>query len=144
MKPKIYIIAAPSGYGKSTLAKKLMLEKGIKNHFEADMFMVDKNGNYEFNPKKLHYCHYRCLEETRLAMINHNDVIVSNTFLREWEAAPYVSMAKQYNFEIEVIHLTEKYSNVHGVPDWKVKEMEDKRELFTLEDLNNYVSRAKF
>jgi len=44
----LVIIRGLPGSGKSTFAKKFV-EKGFK-HYEADMWMVDKDGNYSFDP----------------------------------------------------------------------------------------------
>jgi predicted kinase len=132
----LYIIAGPSGSGKSTFAKKLMQEKGVRFNFEADNWMKDDKGVYNFNPKRLYYSHSQCQEYTEAMMKSGNSVIVSNTNLTKKEAAPYISLAKKYNFKIEIHHMTGRYQNEHGVPEWKVEEMRKKHQFYTPEDFS--------
>jgi predicted kinase len=130
----LYLIAGPSGSGKSTYAKKLMKEKGIKFNFEADNWMKDKFGLYHFDPKNLNYCHRQCQIYTEKVMEGGQDVIVSNTSLTKKEAKPYIDLAKKYEYNIEINHMTGQFKNEHGVPDWKVEEMRNKHEFYSLED----------
>lgn len=132
----LYFIAGPSGSGKSTFALKLMREKGVKYNFEADNWMKDGKGVYSFDPKRLHYCHKQCQEYTERMMQNGSDVIVSNTSLIKKEAKPYMDLAKKYGYKIEIHHMTGQFKNVHGVPDWKVEEMRNKHEFYSLNDFN--------
>jgi predicted kinase len=130
----LYLIAGPSGSGKSYFAKQLMNEKGIKFNFEADHWMKDKFGIYHFDPKNLNYCHKRCQTYTENAMKTGHDVIVSNTSLIKREAKPYIDLAKKYGYSVEIHHMTGRFQNKHGVPDWKVEEMRNKHEFYSLED----------
>jgi predicted kinase len=130
----LYLIAGPSGSGKSTFAKKLMKEKEIKFNFEADNWMKDLFGNYSFDPKNLNYCHRQCQIYTERVMESGKDVIVSNTSLTKKEAKPYIDLAKKYGYSVEIHHMTGNFKNEHGVPDWKVEEMRNKHEFYSLED----------
>ena len=51
----LYLIRGISGAGKSSLAKSL----GGK-HIEADMYHLDKNGNYDWEPEKVKEAHAWC------------------------------------------------------------------------------------
>ena len=136
---KIYFLTGCAGFGKSTLAKKLILKGAADVHYEADMWMVNmETGSYEFDPRKLKYCHSRCFDSTVQAMIRGWNIVVANTFLRKWEIKSYISEAKHYGYDIEIIHLEDKgFKSIHNVPDSKIEEMKKKREFFTLEDFNN-------
>lgn len=135
MKQKVlYLITGPSGAGKTTRAKELMRQKGIKHHYEADMLMIDRNGDYEFNPKKLKECHNWCQKATERAMLLGEAVIVSNTMTMQWEAKPYIEMARHHGYHVIIEHLTTEYKNVHHVPDDIVEKMKTRREFFKLED----------
>ena len=56
-----YLVYGVPGSGKSTYVEKELKTK-YKNlqHFEADMFFYNKNGVYQFNPKKLGLAHMWC------------------------------------------------------------------------------------
>ena len=131
---KLILITGPAGAGKSTRAQELMSEQGIRYNFEADQWMKDSQGNYCFDPKKLYFCHKKCQEYTESAMRLKQDVIISNTTLTKKEAKPYIELAKEHGYEVEIIHLLTQFQNLHGVPEEKVKQMQNKRELFKLED----------
>lgn len=128
--PTLYFITGIAGSGKSTFAKKLAFEKNIKNHFEADQWMVDFHGNYSFDPQKLSFCHYQCQKHTHLAMKICEDVIVSNTSLTKKEAKPYFHLAKKFNYNIELFHLQDSYGSIHFVPLAKIEQMKRKREFY--------------
>lgn len=135
MKQKVlYLITGPSGAGKTTRAKELISQKGIKHHYEADMLMIDRNGDYSFNPKKLKECHTWCQKATERAMKLNEAVIVSNTMTMKWEAKPYVDMAKENGYSVIIEHLTTEYKNVHDVPQDIIEKMKNRREFFKLED----------
>ena len=135
MKQKVlYLITGPSGAGKTTRAKELMRQKGIKHHYEADMLMLDRNGDYAFNPKKLRECHNWCQKATERAILLGEAVIVSNTMTMKWEAEPYVDTAKKNGYSIIIEHLTTEYKNIHDVPQEIVEKMKNRREFFGLED----------
>jgi predicted ABC-type ATPase len=77
-----YIIRGVPGSGKSTLARKLAPNAA----FEADTYMVDSDGNYAFDPKKLSEVHQKCYEAVRNALLNGTEnVAVANTFVKKWE-----------------------------------------------------------
>jgi len=130
----LYLVCGPSGSGKTTFANKIKKEKNIANHFEADQWMVDLYGNYFFNPKRLGYCHRECQKSTEDSMQRREDVIVSNTTLTKKEAKPYIDLSKKYGYNVEIHHMTGEFQNEHGVPDWKIEEMKNKRQLFFLAD----------
>jgi predicted kinase len=135
MKKKIlYLITGPSGAGKTTRAKKLMQEKTIKHHYEADMLMLDKFGDYCFNPKRLPECHGWCQKATEKAMELSEAVIVSNTTLTKKQAKPYIDMAKKHGYEVVIEHLTTQFKSTHDVPEKTLEKMKNIREFFQLED----------
>lgn len=109
---KLWIIRGISGSSKTTYAKSL----GLNHHFEADdYFMID--GVYCFIPNYLPQAHAQCLQKTRDAMQTGEDIVVANTFTRKWEYEPYVKLAQEFGYEVEIKIMTGNYKNVHGVPD---------------------------
>jgi tRNA uridine 5-carbamoylmethylation protein Kti12 len=135
MKQKIlYLITGHSGAGKTTRAKELMKQKGIRHHYEADMLMIDRNGDYAFNPRKLKECHNWCQKATERAMLLGEAVIVSNTMTMKWEAKPYIDMARYHNYHVIIEHLNGEYKNIHDVPQEIVEKMKNRRDFFQIED----------
>jgi tRNA uridine 5-carbamoylmethylation protein Kti12 len=135
MKQKIlYLITGIPGSGKTTRAKELMREKNIKHHYEADMLMIDRNNDYQFNPRKLKECHGWCQKATERAMKLEEAVIVSNTTTTKWEAKPYIDMAKKNGYNVIIEHLKTEYKNIHNVPQEVLNKMKNRREFFKLED----------
>jgi predicted kinase len=130
---KLTLICGPSGSGKTTLAKKMVKEGLADVYFEADMWM-NRDGEYCFEPKRLGFCHEMCRDQTRAFLRGNKNVIISNTTLTKREALPYIEMAREEGANIEIIHLDQKYQNVHGVSPEKVELMKKKREKFQISD----------
>ncbi len=124
----IYIIRGIPGSGKTTLAKSMIKYGMAQHHYEADQFMVDDDGDYLFDPFKLKYCHEKCQDSTRKALMSGCDVVVSNTFTKKWEMIAYLDMAKKYDASVTVIVAQGNFNNVLGVPASKVDEMRNRFE----------------
>ncbi|MER2497927.1 ATP-binding protein [Vibrio neptunius] len=115
---KLTIVRGLPGSGKSTLAKTL----GV-NHYEADMYFVDDNGDYEFRPEHIAKAHDWCQYMARDSLLNGQSVVVSNTFVMRWEIAPYYQMAQRYGAEFEIIECKDNYGNIHGVTSVTIQQM---------------------
>jgi len=124
----LYIIRGVPGSGKTTLAEKMNDSGMIDVYFEADMMMIDHDGNYKFDPSKLSFCHDQCQRAVDVALTVGHNVAVSNTFTRKWEMKPYFDMAKKHGAQVTVIVCQGDFSNVHGVPNGKVQAMRDRFE----------------
>lgn len=125
----LYIIRGVPGSGKTTLAQEMLAHGVADAHFEADMFMVNGNGVYEFNPKYLKFCHEQCQRLTGASLQLNKNTVVSNTFTRKWEMQPYIEMAQSGGHKVTTIVCQGNFDNVHGVPDDKVNEMRERFEL---------------
>ena len=122
---RLILIRGLPGSGKTTLAKQLAPDC----YHEADQYMTDGAGNYQFDPKRLRYAHGMCQKAVEKAMKQRTEVVVvSNTFVTRWEMAPYLRLAQNYGYEVEVIVATGTWQNVHGVPDEAVQRMREKWE----------------
>ena len=134
---KLYLIIGIPGAGKSTLANKIIAEhpNTIIKHYEADMYFI-RNGEYNFDPKKLFYAHKWCKTKAEQAMIDNYDVIISNTSLTPSERKPYIELAKKYNYDIEVITCNGNYNNIHNVPIETIERMKNKFIPYSQEELN--------
>jgi predicted kinase len=128
MKKSLYIIRGIPGSGKSTFAKSLVVNKDYC-HKEADMFFIDENGNYNFNPADLKEAHQWCKEEIEFLMrIGHSSVVVSNTFTQEWEMEDYYKLATEYDYSVFSVIVENRHNgtNVHGVPQDKLEIMKER------------------
>jgi len=130
MEKILYIVRGIPGSGKSTFAKTLVTKDYC--HKEADMFFIDRDGNYNFNPSQIKDAHKWCQEEMNFLMrLEHSPVVVSNTFTQEWEMAPYFEMAKEYGYKIFTIVVENRHGGVndHNVPDEVLTKMRDRFEI---------------
>jgi predicted kinase len=131
MEKNLYLVRGLPGSGKSTLAKLLVGDKDYC-HKEADMYFVDGEGNYKFNPSQLKEAHKWCKNEIEFVMkYEHSPVVVSNTFTQEWEMDDYLELAKKYGYRAHSLIVENRHEgkNEHGVPEEKLKQMRDRFEI---------------
>jgi len=122
---KLIIIRGIPGSGKTTLAQQL----APLHYYEADQWMVDADGNYDFDASRLHYAHSKCRQAVIGALNDGVEtVVVSNTFTRRKEFLPYVKIAKRRGCDVEIVVATGNYQNVHGAPEEVVQRMRDQWE----------------
>lgn len=144
---KVTILSGVSGSGKSKYAGTLLLEytsstgltleemlrlpKGDKRataaYCSADMYFVDAQGKYNFDPTKLSDAHGACMREFISSLQNETEmVVVDNTNTTAVEIAPYILVAQAYGYEVEIITVMCETDadikacaarNSHGVPE---------------------------
>ena len=128
---ELFLLRGLPGSGKSTLAKMLVGDKDYC-HKEADMYFVDRDGNYKFKPSKIKEAHEWCREDIEFAMkYDHSPVVVSNTFTQEWEMKPYYELAEKYGYTVFSLVVENRHNgiNTHGVPDETLEKMENRFEI---------------
>lgn len=118
---ELVLIRGLPGSGKSTIARSMNFDV----HYEADMFFINKNGDYCYDPRKIGEAHKWCQEGVYQALLKGKKVVVSNTFIKLFEMKPYFDMAHELGVELDVIQAEGRWSNVHDVPEEVVKRMED-------------------
>lgn len=111
---QLVLIRGLPGSGKSTIAK--ALHKAGFEWFEADTYHLNDDGDYCFDRANAKAAHEWCQQETRNALENGKQVVVSNTFTQIWEMAPYFDMAKALGIEPNVLEAKGNWPNVHAVP----------------------------
>jgi hypothetical protein len=142
--PTLYILQGIAGSGKSTLAKKMIAEGKALEHIEADTWMVDKIGNYSFDPKKLGYCHMMCRAEIEDCLKMGQNVIQSNTNLRRVDLQTYFDLAEQYGYEVTLIRLNSNFGSIHNVPPEKVASMKGLLDRFDYQSLPEFVTVEEY
>jgi len=126
---ELFLLRGLPGSGKSTLAKMLVGDKDYC-HKEADMYFVDRDGNYKFDVTSLRDAHAWCQEEVEFLMKYEHKVVVSNTFTQEWEMTPYFELAEKYGYRVHSLIVENRHGgvNVHGVPEDKLEIMKNRFE----------------
>jgi predicted kinase len=109
------LIRGIPGSGKSTLAQHYAEQMGAR-HLETDMYFVTERGEYRFCPTKLKVAHHWCKQQTLKALQKHQSVVVSNTFIEEWELRDYLVMAGRQKIPVAIIECTGQYESIHDVP----------------------------
>ena len=113
----LFIIRGISGSGKTTLARQLVSHMMAHAYFEADMFMVNANGEHEWAPHKLSWAHKECYKRITNMLNQNKSVILSNTSLRYREVENYLTFCKENNHGVMIYTTSGEYGSVHNVPD---------------------------
>lgn len=121
----LFLIRGLPGSGKSTMAD--IIKRAFKApacHVEADMYFLGTDGVYRFDPKKLGKAHDWCRSVAFQAMADSKEIIiVSNTFCQRWEAEPYLSMAEEFGYKVQVLLCQGQFGSIHDVPDETLQRM---------------------
>ncbi len=128
---ELYLLRGLPGAGKSTLAKILVGEK-YYCHKEADMYFIDRLGNYKFIPSQIKEAHQWCKNDIEFCMkYDHSPLVVSNTFTQEWEMEDYYKLAEKYEYRVHSLIIENRHGgiNSHGVPDETLEKMKNRFDL---------------
>ena len=132
--PFLMLVIGLPGSGKSTFAKTVP----NASHYEADMFFVDENGNYNFDRTKLKQAHEWCQRMTSRDLMNGKNVVVSNTGLQQWEREAYYKIAQKCGAKIKVKVMTENYGNIHNVPQEALDMMKKRFQPLSQSEIEQY------
>ncbi|MGO1298289.1 MAG: ATP-binding protein [Vibrio sp.] len=106
----VTLIRGLPGSGKSTLAQRL---PGV--HLEADMFFINEQGEYRFQPEKLSAAHAWCQQRSEYWLEQGESIVVSNTFVRHWEMAFYKQLAYRYHAKLNIIVCQQEFGSIHDI-----------------------------
>ena len=118
MTGNLILVRGCPGSGKSTFAQKEYVEPFGYKLIEADMYFI-KDGVYMYDKSKISDAHKWCFNETIKALTNGENVIVANTFTKQWEIDDYLKLNPA-----KIFRCTGTYQNVHNVPKGIVKQMQ--------------------
>lgn len=110
--PKLVLIRGLPGSGKTTMARKMI---GFV-HIEADQYFIDQAGEYRYDRMQLPSAHRWCQRKTYTALKQGKPVVVSNTFVKLWEMAPYFEMCQSLGISPVVLEAAGQWGSVHDVP----------------------------
>jgi len=120
---KLILIRGLPGSGKSSLAK---TEYPGYVLLEPDMYLIDADGVYRYEPSLIEKAREWCLWKTRMILDDDQKVVVTGTFVQIDEIQPYLDLG----VPTEVIEAKGQFKNVHGIPDYVIEEMESQWEHF--------------
>lgn len=116
---KAIIMRGIPGSGKTTYIKKNYPDALVCS---SDHYFTDKNGNYNFDMKRIGIAHQQAKEKFFEALQRKEPlVIVDNTNTRWWEMEDYVYWAEEHGYDISFIRLvvdveTAHKRNIHNTP----------------------------
>lgn len=107
----LYIMQGISGSGKTWLAdllqKAQLFKPGRSRMICADDYFYDSSGLYDWDGSKLGEAHEWCRDEVDFTMRKGiNEIIVHNTCAKQWEADPYLKLAKEHGYIPVVISIS--------------------------------------
>ena len=134
--PNLLIVRGLPGSGKSTFAKSILdnsndcalVTKSFNNmvythHYEADMFF-ENNGVYNFNKNYISNAHDWCYSNVVKSLLDGNNTIVSNTFVKLWELKKYLDLLNTIpEISLTVVELQTQFKGIHDVPADTIKKM---------------------
>jgi endonuclease/exonuclease/phosphatase family metal-dependent hydrolase/predicted kinase len=124
---RLVVLRGPSGSGKSRSVSEILAQSSGGVSFSTDDFFVDAaSGEYVFRVDALAEAHEWNRVRAFAAMdAGRTPVVIDNTNLEAWEAAPYVRRALERGYSVEIRDSDAPWSrdaaelarrNAHGVP----------------------------
>lgn len=138
----LVVLRGVSGSGKTFTAERLGGTKCSSDEF----FIDEQTGEYNWNQGGLKKAHVWNQERCRIAMERGDEkVVVDNCNLARQDAAPYVEMALQHGYQVEIIDCGDgneglsaqlfAQRNVHQVPVAAIEEQMRRYERYSVNDV---------
>lgn len=107
MSRKLYLLSGIQGSGKDTFLKEsnldmfsISMDELRKIHFSPDL---NKKGDFVINNKNNEFIYKELISIIKRRMINGEVIILNNTNIDAKQISEYDSLAKKYNYEVEVV-----------------------------------------
>ena len=150
------LLRGASGSGKTTFANLLVEsnkcnEMSMVHQISADQYFMEyyegievhNEQIYKFDPAELQNAHTFCLMCTEFYInsmtewtehVEHDvdhTLFIHNTFTKEWEMAPYIELAKKYDYRVTTIVIENRHESdsVHDVPTEVVQRQKERFEI---------------
>ncbi|XP_022216943.2 NEDD4-binding protein 2 [Drosophila obscura] len=154
------IMRGPPGSGKSMLAESLLRQSHLLEHndmqdfvYSTDDYFKSRRG-YEFNPAVLPTAHEWNKDRVRQkAALGWSPIIVDNTNIMVWEMQPYVQIAVQHGYVLELLEPQTSWSksasklaqkNIHQVPRETIQRMLERYEKTSVPELIKLLKETKY
>jgi predicted kinase len=122
-KPKVfYIVRGLPGSGKTTYGSELATDLGIK-YFETDMFMTEPDGTYIWTEERWLKAIQKVEDGIYTELSNGNSVVLIGVLARWASIRDYVEAAQHEGFQVEIVHCTNEFESVHGIPAGKLAKL---------------------
>lgn len=121
---KVFIVRGVPGSGKTTLAKGIA-KKYNTEEFEADHYLLNSEGKYEYDKNKLARAHSKCITEGFKHLQRNNTVVFANTFIHKSDIEFYAKYMKEQGIKAEVYIIQSNFAgkSLHNVPEEAVEKM---------------------
>ena len=114
---QLRLIRGLPGSGKTKLAEELMRAYPGSVHAEANQFFEDDAGNFNWDSKRLKDAQYFCLDKVASAMASGVEhIIVANTFHKRSYMEPYIQLARDFGYSVDILVCSSTHENIHNVP----------------------------
>lgn len=126
--PILYLLRGLPGAGKSTFAETMEESGMIYAFFEADQYFIDAEGQYIFDPTKLHMAHKQCQLRVKQFLNAGYNVAVANTLTTDKEINQYMEIAAAAGAKVVSLIVENRHgnSNVHDVPTEAIERMRNR------------------
>jgi len=133
----LFLIRGLPGSGKDTIGRQLGCVFSADQYFET---LVDGKTVYNFDPTKLGEAHKACKEGVVKCLIEGlGPIAVCNTFTQLWELAPYIGLARHYDYRLVILTVESGLTdeelakrNLHSCPVEAIRKMRARWQTFGL------------
>lgn len=128
---ELVLVRGLPGSGKSTFAQETFTDH---EHYEADMWHVNSDGEYRFDLNEIGRAHEWVQRNTEYWLRQKKDVVVTNTFVKLSNIAYFVDIARRTKSLLTVITLNTQYGSIHNVPEEVIKKMTEEWQVWPFDE----------